>query len=139
MKVSIMHGERYKRLLKICSMHRIDLTTQMEIFYHSMNYTSKGIIDAACYRAFKRKSAEESRQLIEDIAKSNYRAPSKTLGSSSKLKGSGVIKLNRMTTIEAKLDALMNKLGNQDKRMHSAHEVGTVEVNEQKLIRATVG
>ena len=139
MKVSIMHGERYKRLLKICPMHRIDLTTQMDIFYHSMNYTSKGIIDAACYGAFKRKSAEESRQLIEDIAKSNYRAPSKTLGSSSKLKESGVIKLNRMTTIEAKLDALMNKLGNQDRRMHSAHEVGTVEVNEQKLIRATVG
>ena len=41
-------------------------------------------------------------------------------------------KLNRMIAIEAKLDALMNKLGNQDKRMHSAHEVGTMEGNEQK-------
>ena len=40
--------ERYKRLLKRCSMHGIDLTTQMDIFYHSMNYASKGIIDAAC-------------------------------------------------------------------------------------------
>ena len=39
--------ERYKRLLKRCPMHGIDLTTQMNIFYHSMNYTSKGIIDAA--------------------------------------------------------------------------------------------
>ena len=39
--------ERYKRLLKICPMHGIDLTTQMDIFYHSMNYTSKGIIDEA--------------------------------------------------------------------------------------------
>ena len=37
-----------------------------------------------------------------------------------------------MTALEAKLDALMNKLGNQDRRMHSAHEVGTVEGNEQK-------
>ena len=41
-------------------------------------------------------------------------------------------KLNRMIAIEAKLNALMNKLGNQDKRMHSAHEVGTMEGNEQK-------
>ena len=103
----------------------------MDIFYHSMNYTSKGIIDAACYGAFKRKSAEEVKKLIEDLAKCNYRAPSETLGSSSsRLKGNGVIELNRITAIEAKLDALLNKIGNQDRRMHLAHEVGTVERNE---------
>ena len=39
-----------------------------------------------------------------------------------------------MTAIEAKHDALMNKLGNQDRRMHLAHEVGTAEGNEQKSI-----
>ena len=113
--------ERYKRLLKRCLMHGIDLTTQMDIFYHSMNYTSKGIIDAVCCGAFKMKSIEEVKQLIEDLEKSNYRAPSETSGSNIKLKGSGVIELNRMTAIEAKLDALMNKLGNQERRMHSAH------------------
>ena len=43
-----------------------------------------------------------------------------------------MIELNWMTTIESKLDALMNKLGNQNRRMHSAHEIGTVEGNEQK-------
>ena len=48
--------ERFKRLLKRCPMHGIDLTTQMDIFNHSMNYTSKGIIDGAYYGAFKRKS-----------------------------------------------------------------------------------
>ena len=69
--------ERYKRLLKRCPMHGIDLTTQMDIFYHSINYTSKGIIDAVCCGAFKRKSAEEAKQLIEDLAKCNYRAPLK--------------------------------------------------------------
>ena len=34
--------ERYKRLLKRCLMHGINLTTQMDIFYHAMNYASKG-------------------------------------------------------------------------------------------------
>ena len=53
--------EIYKRLLKICLIHGIDLTTHMDIFYHSMNYTSKGIIDVAYCGAFKRKSAEEEK------------------------------------------------------------------------------
>ena len=92
--------ERYKRLLKICPMHGIDLTTQMHIFYHSMNYASKGIIDAACCRAFKRRSAEEARQLIEELVKCNYKAPSEASGSSNRLRGSSVIELNRMIAIK---------------------------------------
>ena len=64
-----------------------------------MNHTSKGIIDVAYCGAFKRKRAEEVKQLIEDLAKCNYRAPSETSGSSSRLKGSEVIELNRMTAI----------------------------------------
>ena len=38
-----------------------------------------------------------------------------------------------MTAIEAKLDALMNEMGNHDKRMHTTHEVGTIDGNEQKI------
>ena len=70
--------------------------------------------------------------MIEDLAKCNYRAPSETSGGTSRLKGRRVIELNRMTAIEAKLDALMNKMGNQDRRILSTHEVGTVDGNEQK-------
>ena len=68
--------ERFKRLLKRCLMHEIDLTTQMDIFYHAMNYASKGIIDASYSGDFKIRSVEEARQLIEDLAKCNYKAPS---------------------------------------------------------------
>ena len=53
----------------------------MGIFYHAMNYTSKGIIDAVCCGAFKRKSVEEANKLIEDLSNSNYRASSETLTS----------------------------------------------------------
>ena len=119
--------ERFKRLLKRCHMNGIDLTTQMDIFYHAMNYASKGIIDASYYGAFKRRSAEEARELIEDLVKCNYKAPSETSRSSSRLKGNGLIGLDRMTAIEAKLDAMMNRLGNNERRMHTAHEVGTIE------------
>ena len=53
-------------------MHAIEQITQIDIFYHAMNYSSKGIIDAACCGAFKRKSNEKANQLIEDLGKSNY-------------------------------------------------------------------
>ena len=119
--------ERFKRLLKRCLMHGIDLTTQMDIFYHAMNYASNGIIDASCCGAFKRRNVEEERQLIEELANCNYKAPSKASRSSNRLKGSGFIGLDRMIAIEAKLDAMMNKLGNNERRMHTAHEVGEVE------------
>ena len=116
--------ERYKRLLKGCPMHGIDLKTQMDIFYHSMNYTSKGIIDAACGGALRRRRAEEARQLIEDLARCNMRPPSESSGSSSRAKGNRMIELNKMSAMEAKLDALMHRL---DKKMHSANEIGAVE------------
>ena len=85
----------------------------MDIFYHAMNYSSKGIIDVVCYGAFKRKSVEEANQLIEDLAKSSYRAPTETLRSSSRLKEGGMLELDRMTAIEAKLDVLMSKMNTQ--------------------------
>ena len=37
-----------------------------------------------------------------------------------------------MTDIEAKLDAVMNKLGNNERRMHTALEVGTFNEGERR-------
>ena len=97
-------------------MHGIEKMTQINIFYHAMNYTLKGITDASYCGEFKRKSAEEANQLIEDLAKINYKAPSEALGSNNKLRGGGVIELNKMIAIVAKLDALMSKLSHQERR-----------------------
>ena len=36
-----------------------------------------------------------------------------------------------MTTIEGKLDALMNKFGNNERRIHTKLEVGTVDEGEK--------
>ena len=119
-------------------MHRIDLPTQMDIFYHAMNYTSKGIIVASYCGAFKRRSAEEARQVIEDLAKCNYKAPSKASRSNNRLKGSGLIGLDRMTTIEAKLDAVINKQGSNERRMHTAHEVGAVKERIRRSVEGLV-
>ena len=106
----------------------------MDIFYYVMNYSSKGIIDTACSGAFKRKSVEEVNQHIEDLAKSNYKAPSETLGSNNRLRGGGIKEINNMLAIEAKMDALMNKMSNQERRNQSAHRVGTMKRGEKKSL-----
>ena len=131
--------EIFKRLLKRCPMHGIDLTTQMDIFYHAMNYASKGIIDAFYCGTFKRRNAEEARQLIEDLTKCNYKALFDASGNSSRLRGSALIGLDRMTAKEAKLDAVMNKLGNNERRIHTAHEVGVVEERIMRSAKGLVG
>ena len=43
------------------------------------------------------------------------------------MKGNGLIGLDRMIAIETKLEAVLNKLGSNERRMHTAHEVGAVE------------
>ena len=45
-----------------------------------------------------------------------------------------MIELNKMSTIEAKLDALMSKINNRERRSHSANAVGIEEGGEQKCI-----
>ena len=127
--------ERFKRLLKRCPMHGIDLKTQMDIFYHSMNDTSKGIIDASCCGAFKRKSAEEARDLIKDMARCNMKNPFESSGSKSRARGSGIIELNKMTTLE--LDVIMYWMDRQEKRLHSAHERG--EIDREGMRRSAEG
>ena len=106
-------------------MHGIDLKTQMDIVYHALNDTSKGIIDASCCGAFKRKSAEEAEDLIEDLDKCNMKAPSESSRGNSR--GKGVMELSKMTTMETKLDAIMHRMDKQEIKMHSAHEIGVVE------------
>ena len=93
----------------------------MHICAPTVTYTMH-FFRTGCYRA---------RQLIEYLAKCNYKAPFEASGSSNRLKGSGVIELNRMTAIKAKLDALINKLGNNERRIHKALEVGTVDEEEK--------
>ena len=70
-------------------MHGIDLKTQMDIVYHSLHDTSKGIIDASCCGACKRKSAEEARDLIADLAKCNMKSPFESSGSTAEQEGVG--------------------------------------------------
>ena len=111
-------------------MQGIDLKTQMDIVYHALNDTSKGIIDASCCGEFNRKSAEEARDLIEDLTKCNIKAPSEFSRGNSKEKG--VMEMSKMTAMEAKLYAIMYRMDKQERKMHTTHEIGEVEREQMR-------
>ena len=55
------------------------------------------------------------------------KTPSEFTRSYNKARGSGVIELNKMIVMEEKLDPIMHRMDKQDKKLHSAHEIGAVE------------
>ena len=50
------------------------------------------------------------------------------------MRGNGLIGLDRTTTIESKLDAVMNKLSSNERRMNTAHEVGAVREGRRNSV-----
>ena len=57
----------------------------------------------------------------------HMKAPFESSGRNSRTRGNGVIELNKMTAMEAKLDAIMHRMDKQEKILHSTHEIGAVE------------
>ena len=45
------------------------------------------------------------------------------------------MELSKMTAMEAKLDAIMNRMDKQERKMHTAHEIGVVE---RELLRGVL-
>ena len=63
--------------------------------------------------------------MIEDLAKCNMKAPS--VFSRGNSRGKGIMELSTMTAMEAKLDAIMHRMDKQERKMHTAHEIGAVK------------
>ena len=80
--------------------------------------------------SIQKKSAGEATDLIEDLAKCNMKAPSEfSMGNS---RGKGVMELSKMTSMEAKLDAIMHRMDKHEREMHTAHEIGVVEREQMR-------
>ena len=50
------------------------------------------------------------------------------------MRGGGLMGLDRMIAIEAKLDAVMNKLSSNEKKMHTAYEIGAVKEGRRNSV-----
>ena len=85
----------------------------MKTFYNGLNYSTRALVDAACGGSITTKTVRVANQLFEELAKNNYRAPLKrNVGRRQR----GLIEVDRMSSLEAKFDALMTRLNQQAPR-----------------------
>ena len=59
-----------------------------------------------------------------------YESPSEFLRGNSI--GKWVMELSKMTAMEAKLDAIMHMMDKQERKFHTAHEIGVVEREQMR-------
>ena len=96
------------------------MSAQVQTFYNGLNCSTRALVDAACGGSITTKTVREANQLFEELAKNNYQAPSKR--SIGRKKG-GILELDRMSSLEAKFDALMTKLNQQNPREPTIGEI----------------
>ena len=78
------------------------------------------MVDEACGGSITTKTVREANQLIEELEKNNYQAPSER--NSGRRQG-GLIEGDRMSSLEAKFDALMTRLNQQAPREPTIGEI----------------
>ena len=78
----------------------------------------------ACGGLITTKTAREANQLFEELAKNNYQAPSER--NAGRRQG-GLIKVDRMSSLEVKFDALMTRLNKQAPRDPTIREIAYMQ------------
>ncbi|KAG9450070.1 hypothetical protein H6P81_010035 [Aristolochia fimbriata] len=100
--------ERFNGLLKKCPNHKIELWSQIEIFYDGLKINTRSMIDAAAGGSISKKTPEEVHELIEEMTANMYQYP---MERSSK-KAVGIYKLDSSTATQAQLEALQQQFAN---------------------------
>ncbi|KAG9444654.1 hypothetical protein H6P81_015994 [Aristolochia fimbriata] len=98
--------ERFNGLLKRCPNHKIELWSQIEIFYNGLNINTRSMIDAASGGSISKKTPEEVHELIEEVTANMYQYPMDRSGE----KAAGIYKLESSTTMQAQLEALQQQM-----------------------------
>ncbi|KAG9450567.1 hypothetical protein H6P81_010532 [Aristolochia fimbriata] len=101
--------ERINGLLKRCPNHKIELWSQIEIFYNRLNINTRSMIDAASGGSISKKTPEEIHELIEEMTANVYQYPMERSGN----KAAGIYKLESSTTMQAQLEALQQQMANR--------------------------
>ncbi|KAG9458285.1 hypothetical protein H6P81_002793 [Aristolochia fimbriata] len=100
--------ERLNGLLKRCPNHKIELWSQIEIFYNGLSINTRSMIDAAAGGSINKKTPEEVYELIEEMADNMYSYPMER----SVKKPAGIYKLDSSTATQAQLEALQRQFAN---------------------------
>ncbi|KAG9442257.1 hypothetical protein H6P81_018111 [Aristolochia fimbriata] len=107
--------ERFNGLLKRCPNHKIELWSQIEIFYNGLNINTRSMVDVASGGSISKKTPEEVHELIKEMTANMYQYPIERLGK----KAAGIYKLDSSTTTQEQLEALQNQFTNFQQQSNS--------------------
>ncbi|KAG9458839.1 hypothetical protein H6P81_003347 [Aristolochia fimbriata] len=122
--------ERFNGLLKKCPNHKIELWSQIEIFYNGLNINTRSMIDSAAGGSISKKTPEEVHELIEEMTTNMYQYP---MERSSK-KADGIYKLDSSTATQAQLEALRQQFANFQQQSNPVVAQFAEYVEEDMLI-----
>ena len=102
--------------------------------YNGLNYSTRALIDAACGGSITSRTTKEVNQLFEELAKNNYQAPFEI--SIGRRQG-GILKLDRVSSLGAKFEALMTKLNQPTPREPTTREIAYMKTQEAIMGNST--
>ena len=86
------------------------MSAHVQIFNNGLNDSTKALVDTVCGGSITMKTAREANVMFEELAKNNYQPPFER---GDGRKQGGIHEVDRMSSLEAKFEALMTKLNQQ--------------------------
>ncbi|CAJ2652102.1 unnamed protein product [Trifolium pratense] len=102
--------ERYKEMIRICPHHGLEEWLIIHTFYNGLLYNTRLTIDAAAGGALMDKAYNEAYRLIESMAQNHYQWGSERAPVEKTQTKGGMYEISNMDHINAKLDALTQKI-----------------------------
>ena len=96
----------------------------MKIFYNDLNYSTRALVDAACGGSITMKTIREANLMFEELAKNNYQPPFEMGDGRNQ---GGLHKVDRMSSLEAKFEALMERLNQQAPKEPTIGEIAYMQ------------
>ncbi|XP_027169461.1 uncharacterized protein LOC113769193 [Coffea eugenioides] len=93
--------ERYRELQRRCPYHGLPDWLVVQTFYNGFTYRTKTHVDAAVRGALMGKTAEESQQLIEEMAANNYQWANEQ---GNTRRTAGMLEVDILNMLSAKMD-----------------------------------
>ena len=113
--------------------HGYELWSLVQTLYNGLNYSTRDLIDAACGGFITSKTAKEENKLFEELAKNNYQAlVERFVGR----RQGGILEFDRVSSLEAKFEALMTKLNQQTPKEPTFGEIAYMKTQEAMLTNA---
>ena len=106
----------------------------MQTLYNGLNYSTRALVDVACGGFIISKMTKEANQMSEELTKNNYQAlAERYIGR----RQGGILELDRVSSLEAKFEALMTKLNQKTPREPTLGEIAYMKTQEANLANAT--